>query len=316
MTQFHARAILLSGCIVALALQNGIAQTSISSDPAVEPAAAVSPTSAVPAGRIVRFHQQPTAVGDLVTQRLGVHLELTTKITQSGQTAHESTNEMRRQQHRVIEVLEVVDGRATKVRASFPVSRRQSPENSNPEELASQPIEGQTYLMQRDGDQITVTDPDGVIPPQEEFKLVVESLENVGKPNPLAVLLVDRHVAVGQRLLVPRDMVQQLLGFDDPVGTVRRFELTLSRLLPADVKHAAERAVFQTKIDIVPNDASPLTIALQGEMVVETQTCRLASVQLAGPVQLSSIERTAGGIFQYSAGGELKLAISSQYGDE
>jgi hypothetical protein len=284
------------------------AQSTIAIDASVEPAAA-----SAPAGKVVRFRQHATAIGDRVTQRLGVQLALTTKITQSGQTAHESTNEMRRQQHRVIEVLEAVEGRATKVQATFPVSRRQSPENANPDELVTQPIEGKTYFMRRDGDQVTITDAEGSIPPQEEFKLVAESLENVGKPNPLAVLLVDRHVAVGQRILVPRDMVQQLLGFDDPVGSVRRFELTLTRLQPADEKHPAERAVFQTKIDIVPDDASPLTITLEGEMVVETETCRLTSVQLTGPVQLSSIERTAAGIFQYSAGGELNLAIRSEY---
>ncbi len=285
------------------------AQSTISIDASVEPAAA-----SAPAGKVISFRQHATAPGDRVTQRLGVQLALTTKITQSGQTAHESTNEMRRQQHRVIEVLEASEGRATKVRATFQVSRRQSPENAYPDELAVQPIEGKTYIMHRDGEQVTLTDAEGSIPAQEEFNLVAESLENVGKPNPLAVLLVERHVAVGQRMLVPRDMVQQLLGFDDPVGTVRRFELTLTRVDPADEKHPADRAVFQTKIEIVPNDASPLTITLAGEMVVETETCRLASVQLTGPVQLSSIERTAGGIFQYSAGGELNLAIRSQYG--
>jgi hypothetical protein len=290
------------------------AQSTIAIDESVEPAAASNLAAAPAAGKVVRFYQQPTAVGDRVDQRLGVHLSLTTKITQSGQTAHESSNEMRRQQHRMLEVLEAAGGQAIKARASFPVSRRQSPEHANPDELAVQPIEGKTYFMRREGEKILVTDQDGHIPPLEEYKLVTESLENVGKPNPLAVLLVDRHVAVGQRILVPRDLVQQLLGFDDPVGTVRRFELTLVRVDAADEDNPAERAVFQSGIEIVPNDASPLTISLQGEMVVETQTCRLASVELRGPVSLSSIERTSGGIFQYSAGGELQLGIRSQYG--
>jgi hypothetical protein len=241
-------------------------------------------------------------------------LALATKITQSGQIAHESTNEMRRQQQRVIEVRDANGGRAVKVQATFPLSRRQSPENPNAGELAVQPIEGKSYLMHRDGEKLTITDLDGHIPPQDEYKLVAESLENVGKPNPLAVLLVDRHVVVGQRMLVPREMVQQLLGFDDPVGAVRRFELTLTHLEAPTKENPAERAVFQTGIEIVPNDASPLTISLKGEMIVETQSCRLTSVELAGPVSLSSIERTAGGIFQYSAGGELQMAIRSQYG--
>jgi hypothetical protein len=220
---------------------------------------------------------------------------------------------MRRQQQRVIEVLEAVDGRAVKAKASFPLSRRQSPESGSPDELATQPIEGKSYIMQREGDRLTITDMAGHIPPAEEYKLVAESLENVGKPNPLALLLVERHVMVGQRILVPRDMVEQLLGFDDPVGSVRRFELTLVRVDEADETHPVERAVFQTGIEIVPNDASPLTISLKGEMVVETESCRLASVELAGPVSLSTIERTSAGIYQYSAGGELQLAIRSQY---
>ncbi len=299
---------------IALLAKPCTAQSPVANDFAVEPAAATVSAATPAAGKVVRFRQRPTVSGDRVEQRLGVQLALSTKITQSGQTAHESDSEMRRQQQRVLEVLEAVDGRAVKAKASFPLGRRQSPENTNPDELSVQPIEGKTYLMHRDGDKLHVTDLDGHIPPLEEYKLVAESLENVGKPNPLAVLLVDRHVLVGERILVSRDLVEQLLGFEDPVGSVRRFELTLLRVEPADDQYPADRAVFQSGIEIVPNDASPLTISLKGEMVVETETCRLASVELAGPVSLSSIERTAGGIFQYSAGGELRLAIRSQYG--
>ncbi|HEX6963795.1 MAG TPA: hypothetical protein VF175_18150 [Lacipirellula sp.] len=287
-------------------------EPNVAVDTAIEPAAAVGAARAR-AGRVVRFQQRPTVVGDRVAQRLGVHLALTTKITQSGQTAHESTSDMRRQQQRSIEVLDAVDGRAVKIQASFPLSRRQSPEAGSPDELAVQPIEGKTYIVHREGDQLAITDTAGHIPPKDQYKLVAESLENVGKPNPLALLLVDRHVTVGQRILVPRDMVQQLLGFDDPVGSVRRFELTLVRVDPADESHRAERAVFQTRIEIMPNESSPLTISLNGEMVVETETCRLAAVELNGPVSMSTIERTSLGIYQYSAGGELHMAIRSQY---
>lgn len=290
-----------------------LAETTIAVDPAIVSATAASVATSASSGQVVRFHQRPTVAGDRVAQRLGVHLVLTTKITQSGQTAHESSNAMRRQQQRIIEVLEAVDGRAVKTKVSFPLSRRQSPESGSPDELAVQPIEGKTYFMQRDGERLTITDAAGRIPPTEEYKLVAESLENVGKPNPLALMLVDRHVTVGQRILVPRDMVEQLLGFDDPVGSVRRFELTLVRVDAADETHPAEQALFQTGIEIVPNDSSPLTISLKGEMVVETETCRLASVALNGPVSMSTIERTSLGIYQYSAGGELQLAIRSWY---
>lgn len=280
--------------------------------PPVETSPAVPPANA----QVVRFRQTPAVAGDQVTQSLDVDLGLTTKITQSGQTAHESSNRMRRQQERLIEVLEVSEGRATKARATFKVSRRQQPESAKPEELLTQPIEGKTYVMTREGDRVVVTDLAGATPPEEEVRLAAESLENVGKPNPFAVLLVDRPVAVGQRILVPRDVVQSLLGFDGPIGSVHRFELTLLRVDPATAERKSPAGVFQATIEVRPNEQSPLSITLNGEVSVETDTCRLLTVEMKGPVQLSSIERTAGGIFQFSAGGELNLAIRSDYGTQ
>lgn len=306
MTALALRALVALPLFLAAAAVRG--ETSVTEAPPVRLAAATAPASAA-----IRFRQIPAVVGDRVEQRLAVDLELVTKITQSGQIAHESTNPMRRQQHRVIEVLEVSAGRAVRARATFPLSRRQSPDGPEPDALAPQPIEGKSYLLRRDGEQLVLTDLDGHIPPEEQFKLAMESLENVGKPNPLAALLVDRSIAVGQRLLVPRKLVQQLLGFDDPVGAVRRFELTLDRVLPADAAHPAPRAVFQTRIEVVPDDDAPLEITLAGDMIVETTTCRLTSVELRGPVRLDSIERTPGGIFQYTAGGELNLNIQADY---
>ena len=186
--------------------------------PAAFAQSAVVPTGIEGKPQVVRFRQTPASVGDHVTQSLNVDLGLTTKITQSGQTAHESSNRMRREQQRTIEVTEVAAGRATKAKATFKVSRRQTPESSKPEELVTQPIEGKSYLMSRDGDRVVVTNLDGATPPEEEARLVAESLENVGKANPFATLLVDRPMTVGQRVLVPRDVVQSLLGFEGPIG--------------------------------------------------------------------------------------------------
>lgn len=283
-------------------------------DPAVRPATAVETQ---PAPRI-RFEQQATQVGDRVVQRIGADLTVNTKIVQSGQVANESTNRMRRQQQRTIDVLEAIEGRVAQARVSFQASRRQSPENSDPNDFSPQSIEGKTYLMRREGDKLTVTDAEGTIPPLDEFKLVMESLESVGKPNPLGELLAGRTLAVGDRLLVPREMARTILGLGDQLGTVRRFELSLVRT--TDAKASNEKvdanltAVFKAHIEVAPNDSSPLSVTLDGELAVEPSSCRLLAIDLAGPVGMSSVERTAGGIYQYSAAGELKMAMRSQYG--
>jgi len=281
----------------------------------VQPATAV--VAGEPAARI-RFEQQPTTVGDRAVQRLGADLTVATKIVQSGQVANEGTNRMRRQQQRTIEVLDAVDGRLTRARVSFETSRRQSPESGKPDDFSPQPIEGKTYLMRREGDKLSVTDPEGSIPPLEEFKLAMESLESVGKPNPLAELLAGRSLAVGERLPVPRDMARTILGLGDQTGAVRRFDLTLVRTIdaqgPPGGDAGAQAAVFRAHIELEPDNVSPLSVTLDGELAVEPSSCRLLSLDLAGPVAMSSVERTAGGIYQFSAAGELKMAIRSQYG--
>jgi hypothetical protein len=273
--------------------------------------------AALPSVRSIRFTQRETHVGDRVTQRLGMQFEMTTTIVQSGQIAHDSTSMIRRQQQRTIEVLEAADGRAVKAQASFEICRRQSPDNADPNELVSLPVDGKSYLIVRDGDELRVTDLDGAMPPLEEYKLAVESLDGVGKPNPLAVVLAGREVAVGQRLFVPRDMAQALLGLGAPeLAAVHRFELTLLRVATPAEPNAAELAVFRANIEVKPDDHSALAVNLNGEIAVEPATCRLVSVDLAGPVRVSTIERTAGGIYQFSMSGKLQVAIRAQFSSD
>lgn len=283
-------------------------------DQSVRPATAtetVSPSTVVGAAT-VRFEAAPARVGDRVVQRLGSQLELTTRIVQSGQVAHESSSRLRRQQQRTIDVLEVAEGRAVRARASFEIARRQSPEEPDPNALTPQPIEGKTYVATRRGDELTVTDLDGKIPPLNEFTLAVESLDGVGRPNPLATVLAGRELVVGQTVAVPQELAQALLGVSAPeLAHVSQFELTLDRLAP--VADGPPAAVFRAVIAVTPEGEDAMGVNLRGEMVVDPTTCRLTSVDLAGPVQVSSLERTPLGSYHTTLSGELQLAIRAQF---
>lgn len=285
-------------------------------DGAVTPATAQTPLAERPPTPTVTVHFEaaPTSVGDRVVQRLGMHMAATTKIIQSGQVANESSSEIRRQQQRTIEVLEVLEGRAIKARASFEVSRRLSPGDAGATEPVAQPIEGKSYLVTRNGAELTVTDLAGLMPPLEEYKIASEALSGVGQPNPLAQLLAGHDVAVGQQLVVPRETAQMLLGAGSPeLSQVHRFNLTLVRLDPADRDGGAGLAVFSASIIMKPESDDALAVTLNGELAVEPTTCRLASVDLAGPVHVTTIERTQLGMYQHSTAGELRVAIRSQF---
>ncbi|MEM9657390.1 MAG: hypothetical protein AAF961_03430 [Planctomycetota bacterium] len=262
----------------------------------------------------VRFAQRPTRVGDRVDQSLEVDVEVETQIVQSGQTAHQGvTRKLRRQKRRVV-VLETADGRLRKARVSFPLSRLESSSPEEPGEPTVQPIEGKQYLIERDGDQLRVTDPSGVIPPMDQFQLVVDSLHSVGKPNPLAKILVGREIAVGQRLLVPREVASEMLGLGSQMGAVQRFELKLLRASPK-LDHERQIATFLAKIDTVPEESSQMTMSITGKLSVDAATCRTLSVEFSGPVGMSVVERTPLGIYQYSASGGVRVAILSSYSD-
>lgn len=284
------------------------------------PAGGVQPASATPAlatpitsSAAVRFKQRETCVGDRAVQRLGLNLAITTKIVQSGQVAHESSADLRRQQQRTIDVLEVAEGRAVKARATFDVSRRQSPDQPDPKSLAPLPIEGKSYFMSRKDDKLILTDLEGAIPPLEEYSLAVDSLDSVGKPNPLVAVLAGHEIKIGERVLVPRDQARSLLDFGSPeLARVHRFELTLDRLAPVD-KGGQPVAIFRVAIEVRPENEDDYSVHLNGEMAVEPETCRLASVDLAGPVHVSTIERTQLGIYQYTMSGDLRVAIRSQF---
>jgi hypothetical protein len=282
---------------------------------ASEPAASSTPSASPAAAEKIRFHQRPPVVGDVVEQQLAVRLDLQTQIVQSGQVAHQSTHEMGREQRRRVEVLTVVDGRLHQARVTFHSARHQAPAQGDPGRLEPLPIHGKTYLVDMSGQTPSVTDAGGAIPPLQEYELVVDAAAQLGKPHPLSQFLVGRELAVGERLLLPRALAEELLGLDDEVGAIKKFELTLLRVEPSAEAEQSPRAVFAAAVETMPDEDSAMELAVKGQIVLEAATCRSLSAEFQGPVQATSIERTAAGIFQYVAAGEVQVAIQSAYGE-
>lgn len=278
--------------------------------------AADAPLETLPAvaqPQVVRFEQIPTRVGDRLGQELSVALDLTTRITQSGQTAHESTDTMRRQQRRMIEVLETTDGQLRNARVTFAVSRLQTPGQPVQSSPAPQSIEGKTYLVARNKGQLAITDEQGELPPLDEFQAAAESLQTLGKPNLLAQFLLERPVQIGQPMLVPRAVARALMGVSDQLGAIKRFELTLTEVRPAVTAADSPRAVFAAQIQTMANDESPIELSVKGRVVIETATSRVVAADLSGPVQMQAVEQTSEGIYQFDAAGSLRVAIRSDY---
>ncbi|MEM8943873.1 MAG: hypothetical protein AAGD11_01725 [Planctomycetota bacterium] len=258
----------------------------------------------------VTFAQQPARVGDRVAQTVEVELQLNTSITQAEQQAHESKNGMSRRQQRFVEVLEVVDGNVRRAHVTYPLSRTTSTENDQPADEIVQPVEQRSYFVTREGSSLYVTDADGAIPSRDEFEIIVTSLQNLGRPNPLIKYLVGKF-CIGDQLRLSRETAEQLMGLGGQFGRVEEFVLELKSVGEIEGKRCA---VFSSSIKAVGEPTNPVRIHAFGQMAIQIDTCRIVSAEISGPMTMSIVEKTPQGDFQYSAQGTMRLAVKSVYG--
>jgi hypothetical protein len=73
-------------------------------------------------------------------------------------------------------------------------------------------------------------------------------------------------------------------------------------------------AVFAATIEAVGRSSNPVIIRAFGQVVMQTETCRIVSAELSGPLTLATAEHTPEGSFQYIAQGNMHLAVRAQYG--
>ena len=278
----------------------------------------VQPATHVPPVRLpeptaapgVQFSQQPAQVGDRVAQQVDLELNLSTSIIQSGQLAHQENMSMERRQQRLVEIIEVSEGKVRRARVTFSRSRHKTPENDDSEQEVVQPVEGKTYLLTRQGKQLLVTDPQGVIPPREEFEIVLGSMQSLGLPNPLAQFLLTRTIHVGQTLELPKEIAEQMLGYGNELGEVKRFQLQLDELSTFEGEPSA---VFAASIEVVGTASQPMQINVTGPVVILTETCRTVVTDLTGPLSFDAHQRTSQGSYQYRATGTMRVAVRARY---
>ncbi|MEO2048878.1 MAG: hypothetical protein ABGX16_20160 [Pirellulales bacterium] len=281
--------------------------------------------------RTVQFSQLPAQVGDRVGQELYVELNLNTTITQSRQVAHQSRHAIQRRQDRGIEILEVTMGRAHRAHVTYIKSGQvrleqkpnpkqtagQDPEQTagqDPEQAAGQalpsPVEGKSYFVARQGQQLLVTDQEGNIPPWDQYQIVLENMQTLGQPNPLARFLLGRKFTQGERIVLPQNLAEQLLGLNEPLGKVQHFELELSGTELIDGQSCA---LFTATIAAQALEYGEIGLNITGKLVIQMATCRTIAAELTGPIHMAAEEKTGQGSFLYKAAGDMRLSIHSTY---
>jgi hypothetical protein len=269
--------------------------------------------------RTVSFGRQLPQVGDQTEQTLSMELRLDTTIRQGNQLVERGATAMCREQHRVITTSEVADDRTTAARVRYVAATTKTGRGERLRDLdgqnlgtAAQPVEGKAYDCRLDDDKLVVTDPQGDIPPIEEYQIVAENMQSLGQSNPLAEFLVGRTIGVGQQLTLPREVAERLLGIGDSLGRVNQFVLTLE-----DVRHidGVQCAVFKAGVDAASNDSSQMRLELAGPLVIQVDTCRAVQADLVGPIGMTETRGSLDHTYQMAGTGRMTVRIVSTYHD-
>jgi hypothetical protein len=280
----------------------------------------------------VHFARRAPQVGDQLEQTVAVELRLDTMVRQGNEVLEQTKTAIRRHQRRKVTTTDVEAGRPMAVIVRYVEAKKQAASGQSTAELPAgfpdgpatpQPVEGKTYRCRREGDELRITDAQGDIPPLDEFEIVAQNMDSLGRANPLADFLAGRTVNVGQTIQLPNELAQKLLGLGDTLGEVTRFSLTLNKVAPFDaapgtrhtVLPGAGLAVFRASIDAASNDSSQMRLQLDGTLVIQAETCRAVQASLTGPIGMSETRGSLTATYQMTGTGKMTVNIASIYGD-
>jgi len=271
----------------------------------------------------VSFRKRAARVGDEVEQTLVVEMRMTTTLRQGNQVGEKSQTTARNTQRRVVTTKAIQSDRAVAVLVQYLEATRQlsAIDGAQPGEPARdgsevvQPVAGKSYLCRRqsgkDG-KLEITDAAGRIPHSDEYEIVAQHMEMVGRPNPLADFLAGRSMVVDQTVDLPKDIASKIFNLGEQVGEISKFTLTLENLQTHDGVLSAK---FAAHIEATSNNSSQMRLEMDGPLVVEADTCRAVKVDLAGPIAMSETRGSYSTSYQVIGTGRLKTSITSAFHD-
>jgi hypothetical protein len=265
----------------------------------------------------VRFGHRTARVGDEVEQTVSLEMRLATSLRRGNELIEKNQTLVRSAQRRVVTTTAVDQDRPAAVLVRYLEATKQlsASDLAEPPTPTLQPVQGKAYRCSRspgDGESLVIADENGQTPPPEEYEIVAQNMEMVGRENPLARFLAGRSIAVGETVNLPKDLADQLFNPGDRFGEVTRFDLLLEK---AETQDGTPCAVFLARVEAASNDSSQMRMQMEGPLVMQIDTCRAVQLSLSGPIGMSETRGSYSTAYQLIGTGQLKTSIESAYRD-
>jgi hypothetical protein len=252
-----------------------------------------------------RFTYRPLAVGDQAHETHRFTLDLKTIRSQNGQVVDVADHAAVRSETSLVLRLPTGQGETAKVRITYESSEQTSQSRVTAPQQTDRPVAGKTYIGIRRGEDLVITDEAGNEPPDDERDIVARSLDSLGKPNPLGTFFHGRTLQLGQRVQLPAEYTKKLLaGWDESLAD-RPLEVILMGTERVDGKLCA---LLHT-----PPAAGGQKSPVDGKFLIELETCRVAKVDLRGPVASQERLGAPGEEFDVRRKGKLQVALHVEH---
>ncbi len=249
-------------------------------------------------------------MGDRAEQVQQFRLNLNLTIQQDGRVLEEVRGNVENVQKKQVELIGVMNGVTRRARVRFEQAERRSFEEGKQPNIQRLPVEGKSYVAARENERLLITDEKGQVPPLAEYEIVAQSMQTLGKPNPLSSFFHGRTVKVGQTLEMPTEMARELFGSGDSVHDVAAFALTLKRI---EGSPAQRVAVFSARMQASSRLAAGMKMEILGEFRMDPTTCRALGAKLSGPVSFTQQAAATGPAIEMEGKGNLNVEIQAAY---
>jgi|GEM_PF-6435796 len=272
-----------------------------------------------------RFTYRPLEVGDQASEISEFALDLKTTVAQAHEVINVAGQKAERNERIHAERLAATEGQSARARITYESSDQVTTDRSGAVHGVERPVSGKSYIAARAGEELIITDEQGAPLSEEEMRIVTRAADGLGRPNPIGDLLNGKTIAIGERIQLPPEYSKQMLsGWDESLASTP-FEVMLVGTQHVDGRHCAmfhtvppdlglaENKVVKTSAIKLADGAQPPAAAtpspIQGKFLIEFETCRLALVELDGPVNRVEVKGRPGREFEVRRKGKLHVAL-------
>ena len=253
------------------------------------------------------FQHKSPVVGEQWTNKVQFDMSLKTKYRYPGQETQQTISQDQQHQVRELTVLTVQPDYSTQVKVFFKKASRQTrTADQKDTEWLPQPVNGKTYVVRRAENELIVINQHGQVPPDNELTIVKQSMQSIGRPNPLAQFLTGRTIAIGETVQLPAELASSFLGSTQATSQSKAVPMKLVNIRDID---GVSCGIFAAKIHNISQNGPRTSTHMTGHLAVQLNTCRTIYVSFRGPVTMRQTRMVANQEYTVEATGSLAVAM-------